>query len=126
MNFNRQRQQFLPGCLIVLLLLGIWISAPLPTLAAQPAELPPAVARSVRQDLSQRINQPSAQVKVVEATAQQWSNGCLELARPDEFCTAAIVPGWRIVLSHGRQRWLYHTDNTGRTYRFAGHLPGAR
>ena len=49
----------------------------------------------------------------------EWRDGCLELAEPDEMCTMALVPGWRVVIENDGQTYLYHTDETGRYFRQA-------
>jgi hypothetical protein len=85
----------------------------------QTSRFPKTIGNTLRRDLSQRLGVPVGRLKVVEASAQDWSNGCLELAAPGEFCTQAIVEGWRVVLSDGQQRWIYHTDATGQNYRLA-------
>ena len=41
---------------------------------------------------------PEDQIVLSSKEAQFWPNGCLGLAEPKEFCTLAIVPGFRITL----------------------------
>lgn len=79
--------------------------------------LPPQLANAVRQDLSRKAGIARGKLKIIEYNRKTWSNGCLEIARRDEFCTEALVPGWRIVLSDGNQTWVYHTDTQGRNLR---------
>jgi hypothetical protein len=81
------------------------------------AQLSPPIANSLRQDLSKRVGIPVGKLHVTEATRKTWSNGCLGLPKPGEFCTEALVEGWRVVLSDGNQKWVYRTDLRGRTYR---------
>ncbi|WP_421659299.1 hypothetical protein [Leptothermofonsia sp. ETS-13] len=80
-------------------------------------QLPPAIANTLRQDLSKRTGVPVGKLGVVESTRKTWPNGCLGLPKSDEFCTQAMVEGWRLVLSDGRRRWVYRADSQGRTYR---------
>jgi len=87
------------------------------TLAIAPPTLPSAQADRLRQDLSKRTGKPPQVFRVTEATQKTWSNGCLDLARPDELCTESLVEGWRVVLSEGDRLWIYHTDRRGQTYR---------
>lgn len=84
---------------------------------ATPIQLPPTVAQRLRQALSQQTHIPAATLKLVEATPKNWTNGCFDLARSGEFCTQAIVKGWRVVFSNGTQRWVYRTDQQGRSPR---------
>lgn len=102
------------------------VQAPVFEAPVQPGRqtrFPTAIGNTLRRDLSQRLGVPVGRLEVVEASVQEWSNGCLELAGPDEFCTQAIVEGWRVVLADGQQRWVYHTDASGQNYRLATPLP---
>lgn len=85
--------------------------------AVQEGQLPRPVLRGLRRDLSQRTGIAPGKLKVVEATPRTWSNGCLGLAQRDEMCTQMMVSGWRVVFSDGQRRWVYRTDESGRTYR---------
>jgi hypothetical protein len=113
-----------------LLLLGMGVLSPTaiaiphPTPAASlllanatPSQFPPDLANKLRTDLSQKVNVPVSQLRVVETTTKTWADGCLGLAQPDEMCTQMVVNGWRVVLTNGKQRWVYRTDQRGRVYR---------
>ena len=78
---------------------------------------PQALGEVLRQDLGKRSGVAPDQVRLVKTTAKTWPNGCLGLAKPDEFCTEMLVEGWQVVLTDGKQQWTYHTDRTGRNYR---------
>lgn len=71
----------------------------------------------VRRDLARRIGIPAKDLRVTEAQRQTWKDGCFELAAADELCTQQLVEGWRIVVAHGQQQWVYHTDTQGRSLR---------
>ena len=89
--------------------------------ASQPQKsLPPAIANQVRNDLSRRTDIPPGKLKLVEATPKTWGDGCLGMARQGEMCTQAMVSGWRVVMTDGRQRWVYRTDAQGRSMRLEG------
>lgn len=87
------------------------------TPASSTIQAPPAVINRLRQDLSKQTNIPVAKLKVVEATAKTWPNGCLGLAKADEMCTEALVSGWRVVFSSGNRRWTYRADKQAHLYR---------
>jgi hypothetical protein len=115
---SRQISKFLSGLLCTSLLwLGVWgqigIAQPTPPKKALPAQ----VVNAVRQDLAKRTKIAPGLFKVRESSAQTWSDGCLGLAKPDEFCTMALVPGWQVVMSHGNKTWTYRTDSSGRAVR---------
>ncbi|MEH1837791.1 MAG: hypothetical protein V7L20_03245 [Nostoc sp.] len=80
-------------------------------------KLPASVKNAVLQAASKRLQQPISQLKIIEFQQQTWKNGCLELANPDEFCTEALVPGWRVVVGIGEQTLVYHTNQTGSALR---------
>lgn len=81
--------------------------------------LPRPVANAVLQDLAQREGISTRELKITNYNQQTWGNGCLELPQPDEGCTEALVSGWRVVVSNGKQNWIYHTNNNGRSLRLA-------
>ena len=79
--------------------------------------LPSPVANAVRQDLSRQVKIPASKLRITKFSQQTWPDGCLGLLRTDEFCTQALVEGWRIVVSDGSQTWVYRTDSKGRVMR---------
>lgn len=85
----------------------------------QQNSLPLPVASAVRRDLfiRDRISPPT--LKIMDYSPETWSNGCLDLPQPDELCTQALVPGWRVVVSNGETNWVYHTNSNGRLLRLA-------
>ncbi|AFY42052.1 hypothetical protein [Nostoc sp. PCC 7107] len=85
----------------------------------KPNRLPPSVSNAVLRDLASRVRTSRGELQVVNYSQKTWRNGCLELPQPNEFCTQALVPGWLVVVSNGRQKWTYHTNNNGRSLRLA-------
>ena len=83
----------------------------------QNTNVPASVAQAVLKDLSQQTQIPLSKLTITEAKKELWSNGCLDLAQEGEFCTQAIVPGWRVFVSGDDQTWIYHTDQQGRSLR---------
>jgi hypothetical protein len=79
--------------------------------------LPQRVANAVRQDVSRRAGIAIRNLKIADSRQQTWRNGCLELQKPEELCTQALVPGWRVTVTYRRQRWVYHTNQTGTVIR---------
>ena len=80
---------------------------------------PKSLTWRVRRDLARRVSIPARNLRVTEAQRQTWSDACLDLATPGEMCAQQLVEGWRIVVSHGQQSWVYHTDANGRSIRLA-------
>ncbi len=81
--------------------------------------LPLQVSNAVMQDVSRTQNIPVKQLKISDYNQQTWRDGCMNLPKSNEFCTQALVSGWRVVLSDGSQNWIYHTDSHGRSLRLA-------
>jgi len=100
------------------------MAAPAPQLAQRPSELPamPSIQRSqvprsilqaVRRDLARHLNIARRDVQIVSTDRATWPNGCLGLARPGEFCTEALVEGWRVTAMANNQTWVYRTAARG-------------
>ncbi|MEA5582456.1 hypothetical protein VB620_14040 [Nodularia harveyana UHCC-0300] len=85
----------------------------------QQNNLPLLVANAVRRDVFIREGFSPQRLTIVEYSQETWNDGCLELAQPDEVCTQALVPGWRVVVSNGEKTWVYHTNSNGRLIRLA-------
>ncbi|MEG4457758.1 hypothetical protein [Microcoleus sp. N9_A1] len=82
-----------------------------------PNKLPATVAAAVRQNLSRQTGIAANKLKVTESSGQSWPNTCLGLSKADEICGQMIVEGWRVVVSDGRQTWVYRTNARGNILR---------
>lgn len=81
--------------------------------------LPDSVADAVLSNLSRKERISTKQLEITDYSQHTWRNGCMELASANEFCTQALVSGWRVVVSNGSQNWIYHTNDTGLSLRLA-------
>jgi hypothetical protein len=72
--------------------------------------LPQVVVRRVKQDLVERFDLRSRDLKVVSFSRETWGDSCLGLAQPNERCAMATVEGWRVEMTNGKENWVYHTD----------------
>ena len=79
--------------------------------------LPAEVKTAVINDAVKRTSKPVSAMKITEARSQQWSDGCLGLAKADEICTQAITPGYQVTVTDGINNWTYRTDSTGNAVR---------
>lgn len=75
--------------------------------------LPPEVQSAVLDEAVKRTSLTVADLKIVSARSQNWSDGCLGLAQPDELCTQVITPGWQVVVTDGIRNWTYRTNESG-------------
>ncbi|MGV0025384.1 hypothetical protein [Phormidesmis priestleyi] len=73
-----------------------------------------SVESAIFSDLVNRSNVPRSSLRTTQIKQQIWSDGCLGLAEPDEFCTLALVPGWLVTVESSKQRWVYHSDQSGK------------
>ncbi len=76
------------------------------------AVLPESVKNAIWQDISQRTNLETSALRIVKAERVTWPNGCLGL-KGNEICSAALVPGWQVVVASQSQMWVYRTDSDG-------------
>lgn len=75
--------------------------------------LPTSVANAVLQDIEARWNLDPSEMRVIQAESKLWSDGCLGLAPPGEFCQEVLVMGWQVTVAHRRQQWVYRSNNSG-------------
>jgi hypothetical protein len=73
----------------------------------------PAFAEKIRQDLAARLGIALELVQITSIEPMEWPDGCLGLSKPDEMCTMAIVPGYRLTLSAGGTTYAFRTDQSG-------------
>lgn len=70
-------------------------------------------ALAARKDLAAKLSIPEASITIVRVEEKTWSNGCLGLAKAEEFCTEALVPGFRVELQAQGTTHVYRTDKLG-------------
>ncbi|MGD0707544.1 MAG: hypothetical protein ABSA51_03720 [Anaerolineaceae bacterium] len=73
----------------------------------------PAGAVRAQQLLAQALDLDSSQVKVVSATAVNWSDACLEVQTTGAACVQAQTPGYRVTLEAQGKSYEYHSDENG-------------
>ena len=71
------------------------------------------VTNAVLQHLSVESGLPMSALYIVEAQRLTWRDRCLGLAESGLSCTPESVPGWRLTVASGKQRWFYRTDAAG-------------
>lgn len=86
-------------------------SYPNPT-DASAANLTPAQQAALTL-LSQTLNLPLDQLTLVSTESVTWSNGCLDVERPDTMCTQAVVEGYRIMIEANGREYEVRTNETG-------------
>lgn len=121
-NFSQSQQVKIGKTRIVRVSTGIlMLMSLLFLLLAQPSlaspEPPNSVIAATRQDLSRKTNISVNRLQIQAAQPQTWPDGCLGLAKPGEFCTQALVQGWRIILTDKQKTWVYRTDSSGTNLR---------
>ncbi|XTZ12249.1 MAG: hypothetical protein ACP8RL_00455 [cyanobacterium endosymbiont of Rhopalodia inflata] len=81
------------------------------------SEPPTTVINAVRQKASNLIGIKISILEIKVYEAKTWPDSCLGLTRPDEFCTQALVEGWRVIVTNGSKTWVYRTNGDGRVIR---------
>jgi hypothetical protein len=76
-------------------------------------KLPPNIKSAVLRDVSQRTSQNVAAFRITEAEEHTWSDSCLGLSEPDQFCAQVLTPGWQVLVTDGKEEWVYRTDASG-------------
>ena len=75
-----------------------------------PASLPQSVTDAIFQDIQTRWAIDPARAQITQAEPRLWSDGCLGLAPPGEFCQEVLVAGWQVTVAHSRQQWVYRIE----------------
>lgn len=84
-------------------------------------EVPESLLRSIKEELSEKLDVAVDAVEVVSAAAVMWNDGSLGCARPDQVYTQAIVPGYRVILQYAGTQYDYRAGEGG--YFFLCELP---
>lgn len=77
----------------------------------------PSAAFAAREALAELLGVSAETIEIRNVEPAEWPDGCLGLAGPDEMCTMAIVPGYRITLVSGASQYVYRTDERGASLR---------
>ncbi len=77
-------------------------------------EVPQLILQLFRDDLARRALVKPETITVVSATQQEWPDGSLGCPKPGEVYTQMIVPGFRVVLEAGGEKYAYHSDASGK------------
>ncbi len=101
----------------------IQTQSPLPTatpIEPTPEPIPggfPSAAFAAREALAELLGISAETIEIRNVKPAEWPDGCLGLAGPDEMCTMAIVPGYRVTLVSGASQYIYRTDERGTSLR---------
>ncbi|MEM6838873.1 MAG: hypothetical protein AAF609_18715 [Cyanobacteria bacterium P01_C01_bin.120] len=79
--------------------------------------LPPSLSNSVLTAAAADSGIVKEQLEIVRAEPRDWSNGCLELAKPEEACPQVRIFGWRVMVIGENRLMVYHTDMIGNQIR---------
>ena len=77
----------------------------------------PAAVSAVRAKIASDLGIREGIVIVMTAYERTWSNGCLDLQRPDEICTDALVQGYEVTAEAQGRQFIYHTNEDGSVLR---------
>jgi hypothetical protein len=86
---------------------------PTPIMTPIKGEAPQTLLDSILKDLSESSGIAVEKISVYQAEAITWKDGSLGCPQPGMFYTQALVPGFRIILEIGDQKYDYHAAETG-------------
>ncbi|AIE74452.1 hypothetical protein D082_19240 [Synechocystis sp. PCC 6714] len=89
-------------------------SSPTPLISQSPM-LPQAIADKVLNDLAQSTGEPVSTFTIQSSENKTWPDSCLGLAQEGQMCAQVMIPGWRVVVESGSKKWIYRTNQNGRT-----------
>jgi hypothetical protein len=75
--------------------------------------LPPVAAIKAQEFLAAELGVEIENVEIISQEQTEWPDGCLGLGGPDEMCTLALVPGWRVELKVEGETYIARTDEMG-------------
>jgi hypothetical protein len=67
----------------------------------------PPIAKQCQADLAKRLNVQVASVTVASVQVVEWPDMALGLPLPDHMYAQEVMPGWSILLSAGKAKYLY-------------------
>ena len=73
---------------------------------------PPAIVVAIERLAEEGGVVPQA-IEVVSYEEVEWPDGCLGLPRPNEACSEAVTPGWRVILSLAGEIHTFRADAVG-------------
>ncbi|MDB9315098.1 PEP-CTERM sorting domain-containing protein [Spirulina sp. CS-785/01] len=88
------------------------------------ATLPDEVTQLILNQAAEDTNLPLSALQIESAFDVTWSNGCMGMRRPGQFCTMALVDGWRVSVISDNHELTYHTSGS-RAFLAGGTLPTA-
>jgi len=74
-------------------------------------------AAAARRDLAAKLGTPEKSIVIMQIDEKTWSDGCLGLGKPEEFCTQALIEGFRVEMLAEGKTYFYRTDKTGASVR---------
>jgi hypothetical protein len=77
-----------------------------------------AIHRDIRKNTRILSTNLPGQLRVIGYSSRNWPDRCLGLGKPGEYCYEIFIKdGWRVVMTDGKQTWIYRTDSSGETVR---------
>jgi hypothetical protein len=88
-----------------------------------PGEVPEGLLKSIVKDLQERKGIGAEEITIERAEAVIWSDGSLGCPQKGMMYTQALVPGYRVVLKVGNDRYNYHAGESGHFFLCERSLP---
>lgn len=92
---------------------------------AQVSYLPEAVKEAVLAAVESQLPADAPPPEFTWVEWREWENSCLGLTGAAPECGSKKVAGWVTIVSSGSHRWVYRTDDTGKTLLLDAELSAA-
>ena len=77
----------------------------------------PSAVSAVRAKVAADLGVREGLVLVMTAYEKTWTNGCLDLGKPGEACTEALVQGYEVTVQAQGKEFTYRTNSDGTVLR---------
>ena len=79
--------------------------------------LPPDVALTVQNRVSELLAVPAQNIQIQNMEKMDWPDSCLGLPEAEEVCAEVITPGWSLTFNVNGQEYRFRIDETGTVIR---------
>jgi putative hemolysin len=83
----------------------------------EPTDFENHLANTAKELLAEQLGVDPGEILYTGLEEATWPNGCLGLARPDEMCTEAEVPGFQLTLTFGGDLYYIRSNEDGSVMR---------
>lgn len=94
-------------------------NADMPNADMPDADISDELVQRLKSFLGQETGIRTGAIALQKTESVEWSDACLGVSNPEEFCAEVITLGYRAVLDTPEGEYIVHTDQAGRVFRIA-------